>query len=75
MTVKELWLRKQCILLARNNGGSPLDWADIPLIQLGGWIQATNDLNEEKPEKAPEKVPINPVGETARALFDLPENG
>lgn len=47
MTADELWLQKQCILLARNNGGSPLEWAGVPLCQLGGWIQATNKLNEQ----------------------------
>jgi len=45
--VERLWLQKQCILLARNNHGSPLEWLDEPLWQLGGWIQATNELNEK----------------------------
>lgn len=48
MKAEGLWLRKQCILLARHNGGSALDWADVPLGQLGGWIQATNELDEKK---------------------------
>ena len=48
MTAGGLWLQKQCILLARFNNGSPLDWLDIPLCQFGGWIQATNELNEKK---------------------------
>lgn len=48
MKAERLWLRKQCILLARHNGGSPLDYMDEPLGQFGGWIQATNELNEKK---------------------------
>lgn len=48
MTAGGLWLQKQCILLARHNGGSPLDYLGEPLCQIGGWIQATNELNEKK---------------------------
>lgn len=75
MTAKGLWLQKQCILLAKYNGGSPLDWVDVPLCQLGGWIQATNDLNGKQPQKAPEKIPPNDAGAKVRELFGLPENG
>lgn len=45
MTAGGLWLQKQCILLSRDSGGSPLDWLDLPLCQIGGWIQADNELN------------------------------
>ena len=45
MKAERLWLQKQCILLARNNGGLPLQWLDMPLCQFGGWIQATIELN------------------------------
>lgn len=48
MTAGGLWLRKQCILLARHNGGGPLDWLDEPLCRMGGWIRATNELNEQR---------------------------
>ena len=47
MTAGKLWLQKQCILLARHNNGSPLDWLGVPLCQIGGWIQATNELNKK----------------------------
>ncbi len=45
MTAGGLWLQKQCILLSRDSGGSPLDWLDLPLCQIDGWIQADNELN------------------------------
>ena len=47
MTAGGLWLQKQCILLARHSGGSPLDWLAEPLCQLGGWIEAVNELNKK----------------------------
>lgn len=47
MTAGGLWLQKQCILLARYSNGSPLDWLGEPLCMLGGWIQATNELNKK----------------------------
>lgn len=47
MTGERLWLQKQCILLSRQSSGSPLDWLAVPLCQIGGWIQATNELNEK----------------------------
>ena len=50
MKVERLWLQKQCVLLARHNNGSPLDWLNVPLWQLGGWIVATNELNEKRGE-------------------------
>lgn len=43
-----LWLQKQCILLARRNNGSPMDWLNVPLRLLGGWIRATNELDQEQ---------------------------
>lgn len=75
MKLDELWLHKQCILLARKNGGSPLDWADEPLCQLGGWIRATIDLNKKQTEKIQEKLPLNDAEMKVKKLFDLPENG
>ena len=75
MKVERLWLQKQCILLARHNGGSPLDWLGVPLWQYGGWIQATNELNEKKKPKAPEKIPASLTGNKAKELFGLPGNG
>ena len=50
MKVERLWLQKQCVLLARHNNGSPLDWLNVPLWQLGGWIAETNELNEKRGE-------------------------
>ncbi|MCX4374185.1 MAG: hypothetical protein OSJ58_20645, partial [Dysosmobacter sp.] len=48
--VERLWLQKQCVLLARHNNGSPLDWLNVPLWQLDGWIEVTNELNEKRGE-------------------------
>ena len=48
MKVERLWLQKQCVLLARHNNGSPLDWLNVPLWQLDGWIEVTNELNEKR---------------------------
>ena len=70
-----LWLQKQCILLARRNGGSPLDYLGEPLCQISGWIQATNELNEKQTKRPPEKLPVRLEGEKARELFGLPGNG
>ena len=75
MKVERLWLRKQYILLARHDGGSPLVWLNEPLCQIGGWIQATNELNEQQPKEPPEKLPSNFAGEKAQEIFGLPENG
>ena len=50
MKVERLWLQKQCVLLARHNNGSPLDWLNVPLWQLDGWIKVTNELNEKRGE-------------------------
>ena len=75
MKVERLWLQKQCVLLARHNNGSPLDWLGVPLWQYGGWIQATNELNEEKKPKAPEKITASLTGNKAKELFGLPGNG
>ena len=73
MKVERLWLRKQYILLARNDGGSPLVWLNEPLCQLGGWIQATNELNEQQPKKQPEKLPSDFAGGKAREILDCRE--
>lgn len=50
MTATRLWLQKQCVLLSRDSGGSPLDWLDEPLCRLGGWMDAMNELNRKQPE-------------------------
>lgn len=75
MKAERLWLQKQCVLLARNIGGSPLDWTHIPLNQLGGWVQTANELNGKQSKDQPKKLPINLAGEKARELFELPGNG
>lgn len=75
MTAGGLWLQKQCILLARRNGGSPLEYLREPLHRFGGWIQATNELNEKKQKELPETLPLTLKGEKAKALFGLTENG
>lgn len=75
MKAERLWLQKQCILLARHDNGSPLDWLNVPLWQLGGWIQATNELNEKQPKKPPEKLQPHPVDTKAGEIFGLPGSG
>ena len=50
MKVERLWLQKQCVLLARHNNGSPLDWLNVPLWQLDVWREVTNELNEKRGE-------------------------
>lgn len=47
MKAEGLWLQKQCILLAKCGGGSPVDWLGEPLCMLGGWIRAVNELNKK----------------------------
>lgn len=57
MKAERLWLQKRCIALARNSGGSALNWLGEPLYQLGGWMQAVYELNEgqeTKPMQTPE---------------------
>lgn len=34
-------------MLARQNGGSPLDWLALPLDEFGEWARATHEVNEE----------------------------
>ena len=47
MKTEGLWLRRQFILLARLGGGSPLEWLNVPLWQLNGWIRAVNELDKK----------------------------
>ena len=41
------WLRKQCLILARNNHTGVDFWLSRPLAELGRWIESNNALAEE----------------------------
>ena len=42
-----LWLRTNCIILARNNGGTPMDYERLTLGEIRAWITANNEWEAE----------------------------
>lgn len=45
------WLRRQCLMLARNNNTPVGYWLSLTVPQLLHWIQANNELTAEANQK------------------------
>ena len=45
------WLRKQCLILARNNCTPVSDWLSMPLSELRLWIGANNEIEAENAQR------------------------
>lgn len=45
-----LWLRKQCMILAKNYQGDISFWLSRPLMSLRHWIKANNAIVEDGKE-------------------------
>ncbi len=41
------WLRKQCMILSRNNSTSIDFWISLQLRELGPWISTNNEIIRE----------------------------
>lgn len=48
------WLRKQCLILARNNNTPAFEWLALPLVELGPWIMANNMIEAENEQRRKE---------------------
>lgn len=45
------WLRKQCLILSRNNHTGVDFWLQRPLWELGRWIESNNALVREEEKR------------------------
>lgn len=55
-----MWLRKQCLIMAKNNDTPASYWVSLPLKSLAKWIKASNLLVAEEKANRP-KVRPRPV--------------
>lgn len=42
------WLRRQCLVMARNGYGSVQFWLSMPLVEFPKWIEENNRMVEEE---------------------------
>lgn len=42
------WLRRQILVMSKNNKSSPDFWLNMPLVEFRDWIETNNEITEDE---------------------------